>query len=320
MPDLPKLSTGDLKALKQARHTHTVNLSIRPKLTGASIGSGVSSHSSVPAMREWRPANGPVHTDATAVCVSGQIRTLPWMMDNFETAVLTPLTCGPGCRPGVFIHASAEWVMKDSSVPAHLRTTWEMLDGMVRRLRPVGVSIQTDSQILLNGHTGASETECFRSSCPSLMLRFAGCAHDIERHEMQYRRTPYRWIVRTRPDLLWHCSLPPPAIAVPLQKAGSQQAVIFLNDLFGMYTRAVGMRVLRLYERAISSNECLSVKLKAELHCCQVCNLPTSPRFHDLLSVTLKAEFHYLPLLAGLGDGGGEPLLLSQPDRQPEGG
>ena len=218
--------------------------------------------------RVWSPEDGPTAADATAVCIAGQLRSLPWLLDNLDSAVLTPVQ-----PAGVFVQASPEWTPSPHELLQAgdaLLTTAAMIEAIIKRLRPVGVLVQTDAALLRTDPSGAP-TSCRRSSCPALLQRFTGCAHDIEKHETQHRELPYRWVLRTRPDLLWSCQLPLPT---PPADAGApplaDRRALLINDLFGLYPRALGMRMLRLLETvAVERRECRGIRARLELHCCQ---------------------------------------------------
>jgi hypothetical protein len=85
------------------------------------------------------------------------------------------------------------------------------LDMVVRALDPVGLALQDDAEVLRSWklpYDAPSMRVCPKSSCPTLLLRMAGCASDILRLEAEPGRRRFRWVVRSRPDLLWTCRLP----------------------------------------------------------------------------------------------------------------
>ena len=160
-------------------------------------------------MRAWVPQNGPTDASATAICIAGgQLRTLPWIIDIFESSVLQPLQ-----PAGVFIHASTEWSTRDTRVDDaklfHTDLESAIIDVVTFRLRPVGLELLDDVQVSNSSHPyqHLSKTmalavgpQCHLSNCPTLFMRFAGCARDILRHEREFRHASYTWILQTRAD------------------------------------------------------------------------------------------------------------------------
>lgn len=200
----------------------------------------------------WKPSEAPAHA-SVAVCMAGQLRSLhqPKVLDNFRRHIVMRL------RPVLFLHASRE--RSSHSMAAHDRskvgrTTSEEFEWILTRLRPVGVRLMDDS-VLLRAHNltrRGDGVKCYYSSCPTLLLRFAGCAEDIERYETESRRQ-LPWILRTRPDLMWSCALPPLA-TWPM---GRQVAWIY-RDFIALYSRGVGLRALRLLDRIAVGDNCSS--------------------------------------------------------------
>ena len=232
--------------------------------------------------RLWEPGTSDAHS-RTAICVAGELRSAPATTEGFIAAVLQPLA-----PASLFMHVSAEWNAARGAQGA--RTTSKALHDLVRKLKPVSLQLMDDDRIPMN-RTATTTSRRYSSSsdsppgcafadwplgsCPTLLMRWAGCAMDIERHE-QERKLRYSFVVRTRPDLRWECRLP----ALP-QWAGlsnGQPAAVLFRDLFGLYERDVGIKALRLRERvALRSKPCrepypldqapeLNVCLPAVLH------------------------------------------------------
>ena len=176
------------------------------------------------------------------------------VLDNFERHVVRPL------QPALFLHVSRE--RSNHFQEARNRgkvglTSSAEFEAILTQLRPVGVRL-VDDKVLLRSHNltrrgdTARRVECEWSSCVPLLLRFAGCADDIERFEVE-RRRQLPWILRTRPDLMWSCELP----AFATWPMGREVAWIH-RDFMGLYSRGVGMRVLRLVDRIAAGDDCSS--------------------------------------------------------------
>ncbi|EOD04821.1 hypothetical protein EMIHUDRAFT_107504 [Emiliania huxleyi CCMP1516] len=229
-------------------------------------------------MRLWLPHNAPPSAPA-AVCLAGQLRVLSnaWLQDNLLDAVLRPL------RAALFMHVSRQsrscgtrgmrWtrVLVDCASPAAL-TSRAALDAIVHRIAPASMSL-LDDELLLRQHklSVASAPGVFRrtavgcpySTCAPLLLRYAGCASDVERFEAE-RGQQFRWIVRARPDLLWHCRLPditaarwPPARALAYT----------YRDWVAVFSRGVASTALRLDSRLAQPQPCRSRGSHEQLLC-----------------------------------------------------
>ena len=83
---------------------------------------------------------------------------------------------------------------------------------------------------------------CRGSTCLPLLLRYAGCADDIERFESEQSHR-FQLVVRARPGLLWHCRLPE---APPMVDRGG---TFTYRDWFAVFSRDVALNALRLQER-----------------------------------------------------------------------
>mmetsp|Transcript_10434 Transcript_10434/g.34611 ORF Transcript_10434/g.34611 Transcript_10434/m.34611 type:complete len:383 (+) Transcript_10434:200-1348(+) len=230
------------------------------------------------SMRLWLPHNAPPSAPA-AVCLAGQLRVLSnaWLQDNLLDAVLRPL------RAALFMHVSRQsrscgtrgmrWtrVLVDCASPAAL-TSRAALDAIVHRIAPASMSL-LDDELLLRQHklSVASAPGVFRrtavgcpySTCAPLLLRYAGCASDVERFEAE-RGQQFRWIVRARPDLLWHCRLPditaarwPPARALAYT----------YRDWMAVFSRGVASTALRLDSRLAQPQPCRSRGSHEQLLC-----------------------------------------------------
>ncbi|EOD39279.1 hypothetical protein EMIHUDRAFT_122071 [Emiliania huxleyi CCMP1516] len=191
-------------------------------------------------MRLWLPHNAPPSAPA-AVCLAGQLRVLSnaWLQDNLLDAVLRPL------RAALFMHVSRQsrscgtrgmrWtrVLVDCASPAAL-TSRAALDAIVHRIAPASMSL-LDDELLLRQHklSVASAPGVFRrtavgcpySTCAPLLLRYAGCASDVERFEAE-RGQQFRWIVRARPDLLLCMPEPPRTDREPSRLEASKHCTV----------------------------------------------------------------------------------------------
>jgi hypothetical protein len=133
---------------------------------------------------------------AVAVAMAGELRTLPFLVTNLQTAVLEPLRadlymdvamesyCGLA-RIGVFRY--------NCGVDA---ASWSSL---VRHLRPIHAHVS-------GGEPGN------RSSFNGLFTRFRRLHDAIAKHERRVSAR-YEWIIRARPDLRYTCRLSPELLA-----------------------------------------------------------------------------------------------------------
>ena len=213
----------------------------------------------------WMPQNAPKSPPA-ALCLAGQLRVLSytWMQDNLREAVITPL------RAAVFMHVSRQsracgkrgqsW-LSGKYIPcssgAGLLSRAD-LDILIERLTPTSLALLDDSVLLKKREFRASlepgvhkemPVGCRGSTCLPLLLRYAGCADDIERFESEQSHR-FQLVVRARPDLLWHCRLPE---APPLVDRGG---TFTYRDWFSVFSRDVALNALRLQERIAQPQPC----------------------------------------------------------------
>ena len=220
------------------------------------------------SLHRWRPDAAPAGA-TIALCYTGQLRTLAysWMLENVAAALLRPL------QPAVFLRVSRQ----TNTVSMHARrrcaaaaggsnaeslrereracaepgyTSQRELDAVLRALNPVGVALQDDTEVLRSfglQKSAAPRAGCGGSSCGTLLLRMAGCASDVLALEAEPGRARFRWVIRSRPDLLWACRLPD-ASQWPVLWPMGRSSMMF-RDFLAAYTRDVAMDGLRLARR-----------------------------------------------------------------------
>jgi len=202
----------------------------------------------------WRPDHRP--PAPVALCIVGQLRTLSysWVQERFEHAVLRPLEW-----PTIFMHVSREGGCQSRSGRscAASLTTQVDLDTILQRLPLVSLTLLDDVEILrrhrlMNAHNPSSGAWiCPGGSCLPMLLRMSGCADDVERFEAA-RSHRFSYVMRTRPDLYWRCSLPAlstlhMALHVPASATKPAPGAAMLHrDWFSLSTRNVGLAMLRL--------------------------------------------------------------------------
>ena len=243
--DWSKASSRDAEPFLALARLHTKGCQRNRYNASLQLQRSQSSTSDRPAPRSfrlWKPSEAPAKS-SVAVCMAGQLRTLhlPAVVDNFERHVVRPL------RPALFLHVSRERrIFKGirSSRGTAGPTSGAEFEWILTQLRPVGVRLMDDADLLRShnltrrGGDATGHVACQWSSCVPLLLRFAGCAEDIERFEVE-SGSQLPWILRTRPDLMWSCELP----ALATWPVGRQVAWLH-RDFLGLYSRDVGLRVL----------------------------------------------------------------------------
>ena len=262
------------------------------------------------SLRMWLPDNAPPSAPA-ALCLAGQIRVLTysWVQDNLLNAVIRPL------RSAVFMHVSRQsracgkrgpaahrGVVIDCASTAAL-TSRVALDTIINRLAPTSLSLQDDAVLLqrhnLSGGLAPGVVKdmpvgCMGSTCAPLLLRYAGCASDIERFEAE-RSHRFGWVVRARPDLLWHCRLPELTAAVwPPQRSRTAFTYTY-RDWLAVFSRQVATPALRLHTRLAQSQSCGSRGSHEQLLCLDALLETVNASWCELLQAT-GATQHLLPM------------------------
>jgi len=172
-----------------------------------------------------------------AVCIAGELRTFfeDDVFSGFRNAVINPL------QPALFFQVTlvdhnrlSDWHHYPTSVFKPLPTHDEALS-RIQTLRPVHLHIASDEELTLHplwrGEHGIM---------PHWAFRWALCARAIESEE-RARGMQYDWIVRMRPDMTWHCSLP------SLLSAWPAEDIIFQQDWLAIARRSFANTILRVY-------------------------------------------------------------------------
>ena len=126
-----------------------------------------------------------------ALLLAGELRTLPTVIDNFESNVLAPL------QPAdVFLHLSLQWSL----------AAWSNLSGLPRPPEQWPMSAYHDLHRRLKAIVHAELVEAPDSAAHFVFVRWAALLAAMRRRE-QERSFTYAHVVRSRPDLVYHCSL-----------------------------------------------------------------------------------------------------------------
>ena len=175
-----------------------------------------------------------------ALCVAGEIRTFfqEDVQSNFKSALLDPL------HPDLFFQVSVE----DSSrlKPSPFKTVAvETARQRMLSLKPTQVNIATDLQL-------ETHTLWLGDFIPfaHLSFRWSLCLNDIEDEEKR-GGFQYQWIIRTRPDLIWTCSLPQQFTWASVAN------IIFIWDMVVVMDRAHAQIVLRQYPNSFGTLPCV---------------------------------------------------------------
>lgn len=178
----------------------------------------------------WHPAHVPEGSDVV-LCMAGQVRSLiyDWMLDHWRVTVLEPL------RATIVMHVSTEWHFQSRAVEP---VTMRQLIHVIRKLRPLSVNVVDDEKL------GLPTNLDFALPGSRLSARWAGCAADIERAETELARS-FKWVLRTRPDVMWLCRLPQATYWPSRQK----RLALMFEDYSVLLTRDIALAVLRLQSR-----------------------------------------------------------------------
>lgn len=163
----------------------------------------------------WKPGNAPSGAQA-ALCLAGELRTLatyPWLQDHWRAAVLRPLH-----NPAVFMHVSTQCTMNCCKSPLGAgqcigKTSELELAALIAAFQPVGLRVTASE----SRHDARDDQE----------MRHVACAAGIERLEAE-RAMPFKWVLRSRPDLIFECLLPDLSLWPRL--GGTQQVALFRED------------------------------------------------------------------------------------------
>ena len=210
----------------------------------------VSTHSA-PAPAPSSPPELP----RVALAFAGQLRTimLPAVLAAWEKAVLAPLEW-----PAVFVRCSVEG---GEAIGIAANTT--ILARVRKVLRPVRLVLTTDAEELAAAGS-TTKASLLATRTGRLMhagfpgtqaLRWEALLDDIQREE-EARGVAFDWVMRTRPDLLWRCLLPPLRAWPPPSTGSGASAMppLLLNlDYLVITPRVLADRILRLGRR--STNE-----------------------------------------------------------------
>lgn len=236
--------------------------------------------------------------DGTAVCIAGEMRALIFkqVQERLRQAVLEPLqadsflvlsrtwSIGWHARYRIWQHDMLPNVsMKDvDEAIAAIRPVRAMVAGTDDELfNMLGLSRQALDSIVTCSRDQGKATHCLPPTQVPLALRWRVCLDLIETHELS-RGRPYRWVVRTRPDVVVSCAFRAPLTEFRRLLTGrnklmtSPRWVAYAWDFLAYLTRAAAQ--ISLNELLLARN-CSACGINITNAYCNACIM----RQHDFL-------------------------------------
>ena len=185
--------------------------------------------------------------ESVALCVAGELRTFfhEDVQHNFKAAVLHAI------QPDLFFQVSIEDHSR-SGLQFQRNITVAATRQKLLNLKPAHINIATDAELEMHPSWRGDFIPYAH-----LSFRWSLCLNDMEDEE-QRGGFRYRWIMRSRPDIIWMCSLPQHF------SWASVANIFFIWDMVVVMDRAHADVVLRQYPNSFGTVPCI---LGYSAHC-----------------------------------------------------